>query len=152
MSIRSSLPDSARRLLGLDVGDRRIGVALSDPTGLLATPLEVYTRRGEREDVAHIASLAQEYEVAGVVVGLPVNMNGTEGPQALKTREMAERVSEQGLDIVMWDERLSTVEAERRMTASRRRKRRGLLQRSDAEAAAVILESYLDYLRSRTRV
>lgn len=151
MSVRTSLPDSARRLLGLDVGDRRIGVAVSDPTGLLATPLEVYTRRGEREDVAHIASLAQEYEVAGVVVGLPVNMNGTEGPQALKTREMAERVADQGLDIVMWDERLSTVEAERRMIEGKRRKRRGLLQRSDAEAAAVILESYLDYLRSRTR-
>jgi putative Holliday junction resolvase len=102
--------------------------------------------------VEYIASLAREYEVAGVVVGLPVNMNGSEGPQAAKTRNMAEQIAGQGLDIVMWDERLSTVEAERRMIEGKRRKRRGVVQRRDAEAAAIILESYLDYLRSRARV
>jgi len=146
------LPESARRLLGLDVGDRRIGVAVSDPTGLIATPIEVYTRRDESDDVPHIAHLVHLHEAVGVVVGLPVNMNGTEGPQAAKTRAFADRLGGIGLDVVMWDERLSTVEAERRMLESRRRKRRGAVQRSDAEAAAVILESYLDYIRGRVRV
>lgn len=150
--IKSSLPPSARRLLGLDVGDRRIGIAVSDPTGLLATPMEVYTRRGAGEDATHIQNRVLEYEAAGVVIGLPVNMNGTEGPQAIKTREFAQNIASSGLDVVMWDERLSTVEAERRMTENKRRKRRGVVQRSDAEAAAVILESYLDYIRGRVQV
>jgi putative holliday junction resolvase len=149
VAVQSSLPTSARRLLGLDVGDRRIGVALSDPTGLLATPLEVYTRRGIDEDMRHIAGLVREHETQGVVVGLPVNMNGTEGPQAAKTREFAEGLASAGLDVLMWDERLSTVEAERRMAESGRRKKRGGPLRSDAEAAAVILETYLDYIRGR---
>jgi putative Holliday junction resolvase len=138
--------------VGLDVGDRRIGVAVSDPTGLLATPVEVYHRRGGDEDLRHISDLVHEYEAAGVVIGLPVNMNGTEGPQAVKTREFAQHIAADGLDVVMWDERLSTVEAERRMTETKRRKRRGVVQRSDAEAAAVILESYLDFIRGRVQV
>jgi putative Holliday junction resolvase len=133
------------------VGDRRIGIAVSDPTGLLATPEEVYTRRGESADAAYIASLARMLEADGIVVGLPVNMNGTEGPQAAKTRDFAKRVAAAGLEVTMWDERLSTVEAERRMIEGKRRKRRGVVQRSDAEAAAIILESYLDSLRSRVQ-
>jgi putative Holliday junction resolvase len=90
-------------------------------------------------------------EADGIVVGLPVNMNGTEGPQAAKTRDFAKRVAAAGLEVTMWDERLSTVEAERRMIEGKRRKRRGVVQRSDAEAAAIILESYLDSLRSRVQ-
>jgi putative Holliday junction resolvase len=139
----------ARRLLALDVGDRRIGVAVSDPTGLLATPVEVYTRRAKADDLTYLGKLASEYEVQGIVVGLPVNMNGTEGPQAAKVREFAEALAARGQDVVLWDERLSTVEAERRMAESGRRKRRGTIMRSDAEAAAVILETYLDALRAR---
>jgi putative pre-16S rRNA nuclease len=139
----------ARRLLALDVGDRRIGVAVSDPTGLLATPVEVYTRRANAEDLTHLGNLASEYEAQGIVVGLPVNMNGTEGPQAAKVREFAESLAARGQDVLLWDERLSTVEAERRMAESGRRKRRGTIMRSDAEAAAVILETYLDALRAR---
>jgi putative Holliday junction resolvase len=131
------------------VGDRRIGVAVSDPTGLLATPVEVYTRRAKADDLTYLGKLASEYEVQGIVVGLPVNMNGTEGPQAAKVREFAEALAARGQDVVLWDERLSTVEAERRMAESGRRKRRGTIMRSDAEAAAVILETYLDALRAR---
>jgi putative Holliday junction resolvase len=114
---------------------------------LLATPVEVYTRRDTRDDAAHIAQLVEEYEAEGVVVGLPVNMNGTEGPQAAKTRAFADHLGNLGLPVLMWDERLSTVEAERRMVETKRRKRRGVVQRSDAEAAAVILETYLDFMR-----
>lgn len=149
MPVQQELPPSARRLVGLDVGDRRIGVAVSDPTGLLATPLEVYTRRERVHDLDHIVHIVREMEAEGVIVGLPVNMNGTEGPQAIKTREFAELLAEKGLPVLMWDERLSTVEAERRMAESKRGRRRRTVQRSDAEAAAVILETYLDYLRGR---
>ena len=136
------------RLLGLDVGDRRIGVAVSDPTGWLASPVEVYERRGPRIDVQHVADLAHEYEVSGIVIGLPKNMNGTEGPQAEKTREFAAAMGEWDLTITLWDERLSTVEATRRV-AEGGRKRRGAPLRVDAEAAALILQSYLDHLRLR---
>jgi putative Holliday junction resolvase len=149
--VKRAFPAEARRLLGLDVGDRRIGIAVSDPTGLLATPIEVYTRRGGEGDVLHILDLARLEEAEGAVVGLPINMNGTEGPQAVKAREFAVALEGAGLAVCMWDERLSTVEAERRMQEQRRRKRRGVVQRSDAEAAAVILESYLDSLRSVPR-
>jgi putative holliday junction resolvase len=149
VAVVSALPSHARRLLGLDVGDRRIGVAVSDPTGLLATPVDVYTRRGKTQDLSHLSTLASEYEVQGVVVGLPVNMSGTEGPQAVKVRDFAEALAAQGLDVLLWDERLSTVEAERRMAEAGRKRRRGTVMRSDAEAAAVILETYLDSIRAR---
>jgi len=134
------------RLVGLDVGDRRIGVAVSDPTGSLASPVEVYHRKGHEMDVRHVVDLVETYEASGVVIGLPKNMNGTEGPQAEKTREFAEAVAQQGLPIFLWDERLSTVEATRRMVEQRHR-RRGIQQRIDSEAAALILQTYLDHVR-----
>jgi putative Holliday junction resolvase len=134
------------RYLGLDVGDRRIGVAVSDPTGSLARPVETYNRRGSTVDVEHIVDLAGEYETVKVVVGLPKNMNGTEGPQAEKTRDFATALSERGLEVDLWDERLSTVEASRRLIEQRRRGRR-LQDRLDSEAAAVILQTYLDHVR-----
>ena len=136
------------RLLGLDVGDRRIGVAVSDPTGSLASPVGVYQRRGPKADVQHMLQLTREYEATGVVVGLPKNMNGTEGPQAEKTREFAEALVAGGLAVFLWDERLSTIEATRRMVEQRRTKR-SIQQRKDSEAAALILQSYLDHLRFR---
>jgi putative Holliday junction resolvase len=134
------------RFLGLDVGDRRIGVAVSDPTGSLARPVETYERRSVRADVQHIVDLAGEYDAIKVVVGLPKNMNGTEGPQAEKTRDFAAALAERGLSIDLWDERLSTVEASRRLIEQRRRGRR-LQERLDSEAAAVILQTYLDHVR-----
>jgi putative Holliday junction resolvase len=132
----------------LDVGDKRIGVAVSDPTGSLASPVEVYYRRDPDRDVQHIVDLTEEYEANGVVVGLPKNMNGTEGPQAEKTREFASSLEARGLAIHLWDERLSTVEATRRMV-EQRHKRRSVQQRIDSEAAALILQTYLDYVRMR---
>ena len=136
------------RLLGLDVGDRRIGIAVSDPTGSLASPVGVYHRRDPAADVRRIVDLVCEFEARGIVVGLPKNMNGSEGPQAEKTREFAASLSEQGFSVSLWDERLSTVEATRRMV-EQGRKKRGIQERIDAEAAALILQTYLDHLRIR---
>jgi putative holliday junction resolvase len=130
-------------VLALDVGDRRIGVARSDPLGILATPLEVYQRESSLEDARHIRQLMNREEASKVVVGLPVNMNGSEGPQAVKTREFAALLEENGISVVFWDERLSTVEAERRLIETKRRRK--LPRYIDAEAAALILQSYLDY-------
>lgn len=134
------------RLLGLDVGDRRIGVAVSDPTGSIARPVEIYRRREDSVDIQHMVDLAIEYEAIGFVVGLPKNMNGTEGPQAEKTREFAEGLVFLGRRVALWDERLSTIEATRRRD-EQRRKKRGLQEHIDAEAAALILQTYLDHVR-----
>lgn len=144
----SGVPRDTLRLLGLDVGDRRIGVAVSDPTGSLASPVEVYHRKDSVADTQHVKDLADELEANGVVVGLPKNMNGTEGPQAEKTREFADALTARGMTIHLWDERLSTVEATRRLVEQRHR-RRGIQQRIDSEAAALILQTYLDFVRIR---
>jgi len=138
--------EESYRFLGLDVGDRRIGVAVSDPTRSLARPVEVYRRRSVPADVRHILDLVHEYDAGGVIVGLPKNMNGTEGPQAEKTRDFADALAYRGLTIHLWDERLSTVEAARRLSEQRRRGR-SLRDRLDSEAAAVILQTYLDHVR-----
>lgn len=138
----TELPRS-RRYLGLDVGDRRIGIAVSDPTGMIATPVEVYTRRNTTMDIDHIMHLMEQYEAVGAVVGLPLNMNGSEGQQAEKTRAFAVELGEHGVDTLLWDERLSTVEVTRRLHENGRR-RGGIAGRVDAEAAALILQTYLD--------
>jgi putative Holliday junction resolvase len=97
-----------------------------------------------------MVDLARAYEASGVVVGLPKNMNGTEGPQAEKTREFAAAIAAEGLAVSLWDERLSTVEATRRM-AERGRRRRDIQLHVDAEAAALILQTYLDHLRLKAK-
>ncbi len=145
----SGVGDFPLRLLGLDVGDRRIGVAVSDPTGSLATPIEAYWRRDLPSDVRHIAGLADELGVSGIIVGLPINMNGTEGPQAEKTRSFADALAAAGLEVTLWDERLSTVEAKRRLIEVGGKRRRRIRELIDAEAAALILETYLDHARMK---
>lgn len=135
------------------MGDRRIGVAVSDPTGWLASPVEVYQRRDLEVDIRHVLDLVAEHEANAVVVGLPKNMNGSEGPQAEKTREFADALVSRGLVVSLWDERLSTVEVTRRMTEGRGKRRShgrsGSRQWVDAEAAALILQTYLDFLRQK---
>jgi putative Holliday junction resolvase len=131
------------RIAALDVGDARVGVAISDELGLTARGLGVVRRRGGVQDVDAIVHLLEPYRPARVVVGLPLNMDGTEGPQASKVRRFAARVAERtGLAIELWDERLTTVEADAilRETGVPRRERRGLV---DQVAAAGILRSYL---------
>ena len=137
------------RILGLDYGSKTVGVAVSDPLGLTAQSVETIWRKQEnklRQTLARIEELAAEYQAEKIVLGLPKNMNNTIGERAEKTlefREMLERRT--GLPVVRWDERLTTVEAERTlMEASVRRENRK--QYLDQLAAVFILQGYLDSL------
>lgn len=140
-----------KRLMGLDFGSKTIGVAISDPLNVIASPLETIVREKEnglRSSFRRIAALAAEYEVGRIVIGLPLNMDDSRGERAIKTEafagELARRLEAEGLDIPveLWDERLSTVSAdeileETRVEHSRRK------QYIDRIAAAIILEDYM---------
>jgi putative Holliday junction resolvase len=131
------------RYLALDVGDERIGVAISDELGALARPLEVLSRASGPGSFQHLAGIVYEYEVGAIVVGLPLLEDGSEGEQVRSTRAYVRGLRNHvDLPVVFWDERDSTNRAEEimRVNRSRRRRREG----SDAVAAAVILQSYLD--------
>lgn len=117
-------------------------MACSDPTGLLATPVGVYQRVDLLRDTERIQAIACEEDAGKVVVGLPINMSGSEGLQAEKSREFAAALIERGLDVDLWDERLTTVEATR-MLQERRMKRKRIDRHVDALAATLILEAYL---------
>ena len=137
------------RILGLDYGSKTVGVAVSDPLGLTAQSVETIWRKQEnklRQTLARIEELAAEYQAEKIVLGLPKNMNNTIGERAEKTLEFREMLEGRtGLPVVMWDERLTTVEAERTlMEASVRRENRK--QYLDQLAAVFILQGYLDSL------
>jgi putative Holliday junction resolvase len=131
------------RIAALDVGDARIGVAVSDELGITAQGIGVVRRVGGRRDLEALGTLLAPYGPERLVVGLPLNMNGTEGPQAAKVRAFAERVAAHlGLPLEFWDERLTTVAAERVLIeadVSRRRRREVV----DRVAATLILEGFL---------
>ncbi len=132
------------RTLGLDVGTKTIGVAVSDEMGWTAQGLSTLARRGLAADLEALRRLAAEWDVERVVIGLPKNMNGTLGPQAAAVLEFAEAVKAAlGLPVVTWDERLSTVAANRALLEGdvSRRKRKAVV---DTVAAALILQGYLD--------
>ena len=137
------------RILGLDFGSRTVGVAVSDPLGITAQPVEIVRRKSEnklRQTLARIEELAKEYQAERFVLGLPKNMNNTLGERAEKSLEfkaMLERRT--GLPVVMWDERLTTVAANRAMMEGgvRREDRGGYV---DAVAAVLILQGYVDGL------
>ncbi|HEY7820661.1 MAG TPA: Holliday junction resolvase RuvX [Vicinamibacteria bacterium] len=136
------------RCLGLDVGDKRIGVAVSDEGALIASPRETLERKGIRKDIAHLLELARREEISEILVGMPWNLDGSTGPQAEKVLRFVEALrAATDLPIVTWDERLSTVSAERALLEAdlSRRKRRGAV---DRVAAALILQSYLDARRA----
>lgn len=134
------------RVLGLDVGDRTIGIALSDERGLVALPVRTLRRQpeGYRKDVASIRDVVDANDVSLVVVGLPLSMNGTMGPQAEKAADFAEKVrAAVSVPVELCDERFTTSQADRAMRdASVSRKRRS--EAVDAMAAALILQGYLD--------
>lgn len=134
------------RLLGLDVGDRRIGIALSDEMQWIASPHSVYTRVGYGPDVKHILSLFQQNRCEKIICGLPKNMDGSVGFQAEKVMAFAEKLQEAGMDVIFQDERLSTVSAHDALIEGgmRRENRKGTV---DKVAAAVILQQYLDKKR-----
>ena len=138
------------RVLGLDYGSKTVGVAVSDPMGLTAQGVETIWRKQEnklRQTLARIEELVSEYQVERIVVGYPKNMNNTVGERALKSLEFKEKLEKRtGLPVVMWDERLTTVEAERTlMEAGVRRENRK--QYLDELAAVFILQGYLDFKR-----
>jgi putative holliday junction resolvase len=144
------------RVLALDVGERRVGIAISDPTGALARPLQGLVRGSREEDFAAVAAIVSEYDIGLVVVGLPFSLDGTEGPQARRIAGYADRLADYlHTRIVLWDERFTTAEAEEILRQSRSEKKRRRARTSgelDAIAAAVILQSFLDsrYLDSDT--
>lgn len=132
-----------KRVIALDVGDVRIGVALSDPTGVIAQPLEVYTRVGYAPDSRYVKALMDNYGCEAVIVGLPKNMDGSLGFQAQKARDFGTVLEKEGLTVYYQDERLTTVAAERALIQGdmRREERRRTV---DKIAAAMILESWLN--------
>lgn len=132
------------RLIGLDIGDKRIGIAISDPLGLTAVGFETITRKNNKVDVQTIKGISKRHEVATIVVGLPNNMDGSSGPQAEKVKSFASKLARAtGLPIVYEDERLSTVTAIRTLTIQgvKTGHNRELV---DMQAAAIILQKYLD--------
>ncbi len=137
------------RLLGLDVGDVRIGVAVCDSLEIAAFPVGLVRRVGSlKRDVAAVAALAVEQEAEGIVMGLPLSLNGDVGPQAQKTQGFARALANiLPMPVVLWDESLSSVEAEELLIAQgvSRAKRR---EKIDQTAAALILESYLVHRRA----
>jgi putative Holliday junction resolvase len=130
------------RILGLDMGDRRIGVALSDPLGIMASPLTIISRTDEEADIEAIIAIVRQNEVGRIIIGLPLSMDGSLGKQANKVKEFAAGLSCQiDIPIEFRDERLSTVSAKRIVRNVRKTNRE---TRYDAAAAALILQSYLD--------
>jgi putative holliday junction resolvase len=136
------------RILGVDLGEKTIGLALSDVGRSIATPLETIRRTKFTPDAARIRALAGQFAIGAVVVGLPLNMDGSEGPRAQATRAFARNLKPLlGLPIVFWDERLSTAAVTRTLLdADASRARRGELV--DKMAAAYILQGALDRLRT----
>lgn len=136
------------RVLALDVGERRVGIAISDPTGALARPLQALARSSREANFAAIAAIVAEHGVGLVVVGLPLSLDGTEGPQARRITGYVDRLADHlSVPVVLWDERFTTAEAEEILRQSRSEKKRRRARASgelDAIAAAVILQSYLD--------
>ncbi len=138
--------------LGLDIGEKRIGVAIADPEGLLAIPLTVIERVGEEADLETILALASEHGVRRIVVGLPRSLDGSIGKQAERVLSFSRALSHRtDIPVDTWDERLSTVAAERLLSdagvkGDKRRARR------DAMAAAIILQGYLDRARASFRL
>ena len=139
----ASLP-AHRAQMGLDLGDKTVGVAVSDLMGTVATPLETVRRKKFTVDAARLLEIIKDRDIGGIVLGLPRNMDGTEGPRCQKTRAFARNLSRlTELQIGFWDERLSTVAAERALLeADTSRKRRSEV--IDHVAASYILQGVLD--------
>jgi putative Holliday junction resolvase len=135
---------TTRRILGLDVGSKRIGVAVSDPLGITAQGLETIHRRNKRTDFAQLEQVLRKYEVAEIVVGYPLRMSGSEGTQSEKMLQFAEDLRRRfPIPVHLWDERLSSAQASRVLRESEMSiKRRGEVV--DRLAAVLILQSWMD--------
>ena len=131
------------RALGIDLGSRRIGIALSDQKGKLATPYAVLSRTNDEDDAKAIAEIAAAEGAKRIVLGHALSLDGTSGPAAKVTEAFAGKLQESGLRVTLWDERMTTVEATKMLKAAgmKGRARRGQV---DKVAAQVLLQAYLD--------
>lgn len=139
------------RIMGLDVGDKTIGVAISDPLGFTSQGITTIMRKNIKTDMRELREIIEEYGVEKVVIGLPKNMNNTLGPQGEKVVEFSEKFKKRfDLEVIFQDERLSTVSAERMLISSdvRRSKRKEVI---DKVAATYILQTYLDTIRIKNK-
>jgi putative Holliday junction resolvase len=137
---------AGKRILALDPGTKRIGVALSDELGWTAQPLETYERKALPADLAHIRDLVGKHEVKAIVVGLPLRLDGQIGPAAQQVQQFMEHLQKAvDVPVIAWDERLTTRSAEELLIAAdvSRKKRKGAV---DRVAAALLLKSYLEHL------
>lgn len=137
-----------KRIMGLDVGDKTIGVAVSDPLGFTSQGITTIRRKGIKTDIIELREIIEDYNIEKVVMGLPKNMNNTLGPQGEKVIKFSEKFKAkfEDLEIIFQDERLSTVSAERMLISSdvRRDKRKQVI---DKVAATYILQTYLDTVK-----
>ena len=141
---REGSEGSAGRTLAFDFGDRRIGIAVSDPMGMAARPLMTLTRTTWPRDLERIHAIIREHEVRRIIVGMPLDMDGRRGVRARVTESFIERIKgATGLPVIPWDERLTTVQAERILISGdvRRERRRQVI---DQVAAVILLQAYLD--------
>jgi putative Holliday junction resolvase len=147
---RSPASAELPRLLGVDYGERRVGIALSDPTATIAQPLTVLLRRaGKRPPVQAVADLIAQHEVVHIVVGLPLTLAGEENDWTREARDFGEKVAARaGVGVTFADERMTSVAAERAVRSlGLRRAERERKERVDAAAAAIILQGYLDRMK-----
>jgi len=133
------------RVMGVDFGGRRVGIAISDPLGMFAQPLSTYDRQGKslEEAADHLAALCREQEADTVVMGLPLHLSGQEGEGSRKVRDFAVLLKDRGLAVVLQDERLTTVMAQRALREGNVRGRQRV-EVVDRVAAVIILQTYLD--------
>lgn len=140
------------RVMGLDFGSKTVGVAVSDPLGLTAQGVEIIRRKSEnklRQTLARIEELAAQYQVETIVLGLPKHMNNDIGERAQQSMEFGEMLKRRtGLEVILWDERLTTVEAERTLIESNVR-RENRKKHIDQIAAVFILQGYLDLMHMK---
>ena len=134
------------RKMGVDYGDKRIGIALTDALCIISSPYEVYPNKGEEDALNHLVDIVKKYNVDGIAMGLPLNMDGTEGERALIHREFGEKLEKlSNVKVSFIDERLTSAEAEEILISSgvRREKRKELI---DKIAAQIILQTYMNQL------
>lgn len=137
------------KLLGIDYGDRRTGLSVSDDLGIIASPIGTFVSKGIRDAVDYISCVVKEYSIEKIVLGLPLNMDGSEGERVEKTRKLAEILKKvTGLDVVFQDERLTTVSASRVLDEAQLKgdKRKEII---DTMSAQIILQTYLDTIKKQ---
>jgi putative Holliday junction resolvase len=147
--MRNAIATGAR-LLGLDLGSKTIGLAIADPRLAVASPIDTIRRTKFGKDADALENIVKERQIGGLVIGLPINMDGTEGPRCQSTRQFATNLIDRGFDlpIAFWDERLSTAAVERLLVDEADMSRRRRAQVVDKMAAAYILQGALDRLRN----